>query len=208
MQQKQKIERKGFKMIDIQEHLKSAGRTGKITNQRASLPDAVIRKANRQDAELIVGLGKRAFYEAFAEQTAPEDMAAHLQTAFSFDEIKTQLNSKDSLCFIIFLQADPVGYAYLYPARSPECIKDPRAIQLIRFYLLKKCYGIGAGNALMQTCLDESRARNYRSVWLSSWELNGRANAFYKKWQFSVVGRQKFVVGSDIQNDHIFSLQL
>lgn len=30
MQQKQKIERKGFKMIDIQEHLKSAGRTGEI----------------------------------------------------------------------------------------------------------------------------------------------------------------------------------
>ena len=30
MQQKQKIERKGFKMIDIQEHLKSAERTGEI----------------------------------------------------------------------------------------------------------------------------------------------------------------------------------
>jgi len=30
MQQKQKIERKGFKMIDIQEHLKSAKRTGEI----------------------------------------------------------------------------------------------------------------------------------------------------------------------------------
>jgi 1,4-dihydroxy-2-naphthoyl-CoA hydrolase len=30
MQPKQKIEGKGFKMIDIQEHLKSAGRTGEI----------------------------------------------------------------------------------------------------------------------------------------------------------------------------------
>jgi len=182
--------------------------TGKITNQRVSLPDTVIRKANRQDAELLVELGKRAFYEAFAEQTAPADMAAHLQTAFSFDEIKTQLNDKDSLYLIIFLQADPVGYAYLYPTRPPRCIKDPGAIQLIRFYLLKKCYGIGAGNALMQSCLDESRARSYRSVWLSSWELNGRANAFYKRWRFKVVGRQKFVVGDDIQNDHIFRLQL
>jgi ribosomal protein S18 acetylase RimI-like enzyme len=182
--------------------------TAKITNQWSSLPDTVIRKADRQDAELLVELGKRAFYEAFAEQTAPADMAAHLQTAFSYDEIKTQLKDKDSLFLIIFLQADPVGYAYLYPTRPPGCIKDPGAIQLIRFYLLKKCYGIGAGNALMQTCLDESRARSYRSVWLSSWELNGRANAFYKRWHFKVVGRQKFVVGSDIQNDHIFSLQL
>jgi ribosomal protein S18 acetylase RimI-like enzyme len=182
--------------------------TGKITNQRTSLPDTVIREANRQDTELLVELGKRAFYEAFAEKTASEDMTAYLQTTFSIEETKTQLNDKDSLYLIIELQADSVGYAYLCPTRPPECIKDPKAIQLIRFYLLKKCYGLGVGNTLMQTCLDESYARGYRSVWLSSWELNGRANAFYKRWHFKVVGRQKFVVGSDVQNDHIFSLQL
>jgi ribosomal protein S18 acetylase RimI-like enzyme len=182
--------------------------TGKITNQRTSLPDTVIREANRQDAELLVELGKRAFYEAFAEKTASEDMTAYLQTTFSIEETKTQLNDKDSLYLIIEHQADSVGYAYLCPTRPPECIKDPKAIQLIRFYLLKKCYGLGVGNTLMQTCLDESYARGYRSVWLSSWELNGRANAFYKRWHFKVIGRQKFVVGSDVQNDHIFSLQL
>ncbi len=153
---------------------------------------------------MLVELGKRAFYEAFDEQTAPEDMAAYLQATFSIDEIKTQLNNKDSLYLIIELQADPVGYAYLYPTRPPGCIKDPKAIQLIRFYLLKKCYGLGVGNTLMQTCLDESHARGYRAVWLSSWELNGRANAFYKRWHFKVVGRQKFVVGSDVQDDFIF----
>ena len=182
--------------------------TGKIINRRANLPDTVIREANRQDAELIVALGKRAFHEAFAEQTAPEDMAAYLKTTFPIDEIKSQLSNEASLYLIIYLQADPVGYAYLYPTPAPESIKDPGAIQLIRFYLLKKTYGLGVGNALMQTCLDESRARNYRSVWLSSWELNGRANAFYKRWQFKVVGRQKFVVGSDVQNDHIFRRDL
>ena len=199
---------KGFMMIDIQEHLKSTRPTGEITNKRASLPDTVIRRANRQDAELLVELGKRAFYEAFAEQTALEDMTAYLQTTFSIEETKTELNNKDSLYLIMELQDDSVGYAYLYPARPPECIKDPKAIQLIRFYLLKKCYGLGVGNTLMQTCLDESYARGYRSVWLSSWELNGRANAFYKRWHFKVIGRQKFRVGNDVQNDHIFSLQL
>ena len=174
-------------------------------DRRVSRPDTVIRKANRQDAELLVELGKRAFYEAFADQTAAEDMAAYLQTTFAIDGIKAQLNSKDSLYLIIELQADPVGYTYLSPTRSPGCIKDPKAIQLIRFYLLKKCYGLGVGDALMQTCLDHSGARGFRSVWLSSWELNDRANAFYKRWHFKVVGRQKFVVGSDVQNDFIMT---
>ena len=195
-------------MIDIRKRLKSARRTGKITNQRTTLPDMVIRRASRQDAELLVELGKRAFYEAFAEQTAPEDMTAYLQTTFSIEETTTQLNNKESLYLIIELQADSVGYAYLYPTRPPECIKDPKAIQLIRFYLLKKCYGLGVGNTLMQTCIDESYVRGYRSVWLSSWELNGRANAFYKRWHFKVIGRQKFMVGSDVQNDFIFMRNL
>jgi ribosomal protein S18 acetylase RimI-like enzyme len=184
--------------------MENARNTGKIPNQRASLPDTVIREANRRDAELLVELGKRAFKEAFAEQTAHADMAAYLKSTFSIDGIKAQLNNKDSLYLIVQLQADPMGYAYLYPTQPPAFIKGPKPIQLIRFYLLKKCYGFGVGNSLMQTCLDKASSRGYRTVWLSSWELNGRANAFYKRWQFKVVGRQKFVVGSDTQNDFVF----
>lgn len=179
-----------------------------ISNQRKHQPDTVIRKAHRQDAELLAVIGKRAFYEAFAGQTAPEDMAAYLQATFPIDKIKTELNKKDSLYLIAELQTDPVGYAYLDPAQTPGCIEDPKAIQLTRFYLLKKCYGLGVGNSLMQACLNESSARGYRTVWLSSWELNGRANAFYKRWHFKVTGRQKFVVGSDVQNDFILRRDL
>jgi ribosomal protein S18 acetylase RimI-like enzyme len=178
--------------------------SGEITNLRASLPDTVVREANLWDAELLVGLGKRAFFEAFAGQTAPDDMAAYLKSTFCIDRIAEQLNDNHSLYLIIELQADPLGYAFLYPTRIPDCMKDPGAIQLIRFYLLKKYCGCGVGNVLMQDCLNAAHAEGYRSVWLSSWELNGRANAFYKKWHFKIIGRQKFQVGSDIQNDYIF----
>ncbi len=60
-------------------------KTAEIKDQQANRPDMVIRMANRRDAELLVELGKRAFYEAFAEQTAAEDMAAYLQTTFAID---------------------------------------------------------------------------------------------------------------------------
>ena len=176
---------------------------GEIPSQQANPPETVIREARREDAELLVELGKRSFREAFGAQTSPEDMAAYMDTSFSLDDIKTQLNNKDSLYLIVDFQTEPVGYAYLYPTQPHTSINGHMAIQLIRFYLLKKCYGLGVGNALMQSCLTKSRTRGYETVWLSSWELNGRANAFYKKWHFQVVGRQKFVVGNDVQNDLI-----
>jgi ribosomal protein S18 acetylase RimI-like enzyme len=42
------------------------------------------------------------------------------------------------------------------------------------------------GDALMQTSIKECHSHGYLTVWLSSWELNDRANAFYKKWGFKV----------------------
>jgi predicted N-acetyltransferase YhbS len=176
----------------------------KTSTQRVNQPQTVIRKANRQDAELLAELAKRAFYEAFSGQTAPQNMAAYLRSTFSIDKIQTELDDQDSLYLIADFQTDPSGYAYLSKVRPPACIDDPDAIQLARLYLLREYYGLGVGNSLMRACLDESRARGYRTVWLSSWELNGRANAFYDRWRFKAVGRQKFVVGNDIQNDFIF----
>jgi ribosomal protein S18 acetylase RimI-like enzyme len=179
-----------------------------ISNQRVNQPDTEIRKANQQDAELLAELGKRAFYEAFSGQTAPQDMEAYLRSTFSINKIQTELDEQDSWYLIADLHDDPAGYAYLSKVQPPACIDDPDAIQLTRLYLLRKCYGLGVGNALMCACLEESRARGFQTVWLSSWELNGRANAFYDRWNFKAVGRQKFMVGSDVQNDLIFRRNL
>ncbi len=165
--------------------------------------DGTVRKALPLDVDLLIELGLRCFYEAFNEVTAPDDMAAYLTSTFQKSEIANQLMDDRSLIYIAEIGSDPAGYAYSDPATRPDCVKDNAAIQLVRLYLRKRYYGRGVGDALMQTSIEESRSRGYQSIWLSSWELNDRANAFYKKWEFNVVGRQKFTVGSDIQNDYI-----
>jgi ribosomal protein S18 acetylase RimI-like enzyme len=162
-----------------------------------------VRQARTEDADLLTELGKQTFYEAFCEVTAPDDMAAHLKSRFKKRIIETQIRDERSLFFIAEMDSFPAGYVYSYPTTPPDCIKPEAAIQLVRLYLRKQYYGRSVGDALMQTSIDESRCRGYRRIWLSSWELNHRANAFYKRWQFEAVGRQKFTVGSDIQNDVI-----
>ncbi|UCD80032.1 MAG: GNAT family N-acetyltransferase [Desulfobacterales bacterium] len=135
-------------------------------------------------------------------------MKAYLKSTFNKAEIEKQIKNERSLFFIAEVNSVPAGYAYSYPTIPPDCIKDDAAIQLVRLYLRKQYYGRAMGDALMQASIDESRSRGYHRLWLSSWELNDRANAFYKKWKFKVVGRQKFTVGSDIQNDLILSRQI
>ena len=167
-----------------------------------------IRLAGPVDADLLVELGRTSFYEAFAEETAPEDMAKHLRRAFKTEDIAEQLNSDKSLFIIIERSSIAAGYAYLHPEDPPRCVKTPNPVQLVRFYLRKNYYGRNVGNELMKACLEVALSRGFQSVWLSTWELNHRANAFYKKWKFDNLGGAKFKVGSDIQNDFIFARRI
>lgn len=167
-----------------------------------------IRKALPDDANLLTSLGKRCFYEAFNAVTAPADMQAYLKTTFHKAAIESQLMDERSLIFIAEVGADPAGYVYSHPAIPPPCVGEKAAVKLERLYLRKRYYGRAVGDALMQISIEKSRLRGYQSIWLSSWELNDRANAFYKKWEFKIVGSQKFAVGSDIQNDFILSRKL
>jgi len=167
-----------------------------------------VRQATVSDADLLAELGRQSFYEAFCDVTAPNDMATYLNSNFKKAQIEEQIKDPRALYYIAEMDFLPAGYVYSYPTTPPDCIKAGDAIQLVRLYLRKQHYGRAAGDALMQTTLDQSRSRGYQSIWLSSWELNHRANAFYKRWQFKIVGSQKFAVGSDIQNDFILSRKI
>jgi ribosomal protein S18 acetylase RimI-like enzyme len=170
--------------------------------------NGTIRKAISRDLEMLIELGKRSFYEAFSEVTAPDDMKEYLTDTFQKTQINKQLKNEQALIFIAEIGSDPAGYVYFHPATPPECVKDKDAIKLERIYLLRHYYGWGVGDALMQTCIEQSRSRGFETIWLSSWELNDRANAFYNKWGYKVVGSQQFTVGTDIQNDFILSRKL
>ena len=179
-----------------------------MENNSARSPGYKIRNATIADADLLLELGRASFYEAFAEETNPDDMAEHLRTAFQMEDIKAQLNNDKSLFIIIEVHATAAGYAYLQPEDPPDCVKTPNPVQLVRFYLRKDYYGRDVGNTLMKACLGMAASNGFESVWLSTWELNHRANAFYKKWDFEVVGGAKFKVGGDIQNDFIFARKI
>ena len=179
-----------------------------MEKKSTELPAVSIRLAGPMDADLLVELGRTMFYEAFSEQTDLQDMENHLQKAFKIEDITEQLQNDQSLFIIIEINSEAAGYAYLHPGDPPDCVITPKPVQLTRFYLRKDYYGRNVGNTLMKACLDFARSKGFQSIWLSTWEFNHRASAFYKKWEFEIVGRAKFKVGSDIQNDFIFARKI
>jgi GNAT superfamily N-acetyltransferase len=146
-------------------------------------------------------LGARTFYDTFAADNTPENMSAHLASAFGPDIQAAELADPSVIYLIAEIDGLAVGFSKLQTGEPPAEITGAVPIEINRFYSTKDWIGRGIGAALMQACLDEAQKRGYETVWLGVWEHNPRARAFYRKWGFVEVGSHVFPVGDDPQID-------
>ena len=65
-----------------------------------------------------------------------------------------------------------------------------------------------AAQAATTAAKDAAVALGGQQMWLSVWERNPRAIAFYGKCGFRLVGTKDFWVGSDRQTDHVMVAEL
>lgn len=169
------------------------------------IPKLNIRWATAEDAGFIADIGARTFEASFGADNRPEDMQQYLSMNFSIDNVKAKLSDPASIFLLAYEDARAVGYAMLRVSKKPVSVLGPEPIELVRFYIEAEIIGKGYGSALMHACLEESQKNGYRTIWLGVWEKNQRAIRFYRKWGFTKVGTQEFVLGSDLQNDHILA---
>jgi diamine N-acetyltransferase len=161
----------------------------------------LIRRATVADAAVLAELGARTFNDTFAADNKPADMAAYLAVAFSPEQQAAELADARATFLLAEMDGSAAGYAALRAGDAPSCVTGAQAVELARLYVAQEWLGSGVGAALMRACIDEAQAAGYRTMWLGVWEHNERAQAFYRKWAFKVVGTHVFQLGSDPQTD-------
>ena len=163
--------------------------------------DVTIRRADTEDAGLLTELGARTFSETFAADNSPEDMAAYLAASFNLARQADELADPASTFLIAEVGGRAAGYAKLRAGEAAEGVEGAEPVELVRLYVSREWLGRGLGEALMRACIDEARRAGHETIWLGVWERNGRAQAFYRKWDFRAVGEHLFHLGSDPQRD-------
>jgi GNAT superfamily N-acetyltransferase len=162
---------------------------------------SLIRRGALSDAGLLAELGARTFSETFAAENTSADMAAYLEASFSPEQQSRELSDPLATFLIAEIEARAAGYAMLRPSPAPIEISQENPIELVRLYVSREWHGRGVGAALMQACIDEALRRDHGTLWLGVWEHNERAQAFYRSWNFVVVGDHIFQLGADAQRD-------
>ena len=163
--------------------------------------DLTIRRANNEDAGLLAELGARTFAETFATDNTPEDIVAYIGTSFNLTQQMAELADPASTFLIAEIAGLAAGYAKLHAGKPAAGVDSVKPVELVRLYVSREWLGRGVGEALMRACIDEARQAGHRTIWLGVWERNGRAQAFYRKWNFRAVGEHVFQLGSDPQRD-------
>ena len=170
--------------------------------------DITLRRAIESDARALAELGRRTFEETFAPDNTPEDMHDYVSKTYGEAHQLKEIRDPTRRIEIAWLGDSAIGYLHLRIGEIDPSVKTERPIELLRIYVDSNWHGKGVAGKLMQRSLEIASCEGFKSIWLGVWEHNLRAQKFYRKFGFEIVGNHIFRLGKSEQNDAIMSLSL
>jgi hypothetical protein len=168
----------------------------------------IIRKGFQCDLLTLQRIGKTTFSETFAEANTKENMQKYLEEGFSIEKLTEELSNPDSQFYFAELNNKTIGYLKLNIGSSQTELKDSKALEIERIYVLKEFQGKKVGQMLYDKAIQIAMNANVEYVWLGVWEENPRAIDFYKKNGFIEFDKHAFRLGDDEQTDLMMKLEL
>lgn len=170
------------------------------------MSDAVhVRRATAADAEALHALAALTFPLACPPTTTDEAKAAFIAEHLSREAFDRYLADPDRTVLV----ADGLlGYAIVVHGEPSDpdarlAITTRPTAELSKLYVHPQRHGGGIARALVDAAIADARERGALSLWLGVNIHNARANRFYDKNGFAIVGSKRFRVGEVLEEDHV-----
>ena len=145
----------------------------------------VIRPFASTEVPALLALAQRTYAQAFAADMAPEDLR------FIIEEKLTAAYFEQAVREDVFLVAEEDGALIGFVQLGENHIAEaglPGDQEIRRLYVAADRQGRGIGGALMRAALAHPRIPAGATVFLTVWEDNAQAQAFYRRHGFETVG--------------------
>ena len=160
------------------------------------------------DIDQLQKIGRQTFSDTFSAGNTEDNIRKYLDEGFSLEKLTAELNDKNAEFYFAILDKNIIGYLKLNFGQSQTELKDDKALEIERIYVLKGFHGKNVGQILYEKAMQIARQTNADYVWLGVWEENPRAINFYKKNGFVEFDKHIFKLGNDEQTDIMMKLQL
>ncbi|MFS0702730.1 GNAT family N-acetyltransferase [Cellulomonas sp. 179-A 4D5 NHS] len=171
---------------------------------------ARVRRAVPGDADALAALAAITFPLACPPGSSRESQQAFIAQVLSPERFAEYLADPARTLLVAHDDAvpQPVGYTMLVEGEPADA--DVRAavrlhptVELSKCYVLPGHHGQGVATLLMAATLDAARRTGAAGVWLGVNQQNLRAQAFYRRAGFEVVGTKRFLVGDRLEDDFV-----
>jgi diamine N-acetyltransferase len=165
-------------------------------------------KIGVSDIEQLQVIGRQTFFETFADGNTEENMQKYLEEGFTLDKLTLELTNPNSEFYFAQFDNKVIGYLKINFGQAQTELKDQKALEIERIYVLKEFHGKKVGQILYDKAFAIAKQISANYLWLGVWEENPRAINFYKKNGFVEFDQHIFKLGTDEQTDIMMKLQL
>jgi diamine N-acetyltransferase len=167
-----------------------------------------IRAANAVDAQALADFGRATFFETFGHLYPPEDAQTFSSQRFTLARSLADLCEEGRQIHLAFEGDNLVGFLDCGELGLPVSQQKANARELYRLYLDPSVKGTGLAQTLMGMAIEWAKAQGSKALYLGVYCDNARAQAFYRKYGFEIIGAYQFKVGNTLDDERIMELEL
>lgn len=167
-----------------------------------------IGKVAAEDVEKLQYIGRLTFSETFGNLNSEENMNKYLEEGFSTEKLLSELNDENSAFYFAENGSEVIGYLKLNFGASQTELKDSKALEIERIYVVKEFHGHKVGQLLYDKAIEVAKEKKVQYIWLGVWEENARAISFYRRNGFVEFDKHIFRLGDEEQTDIMMRLEL
>ena len=167
----------------------------------------VYRDATIADARALSQIARATFLATFAHLYPIADRNIFLATTYAPDIQAAEIADPATRHRLAFCDEALVGFAKLGALKLPIAAPRP-ALELHRLYLVEEAKGAGIADALMDWAENSARALGAADLYLGVYQGNARAQRFYARRGYTIVGAYEFAVGETRDPEFILTRAL
>jgi len=160
------------------------------------------------DAHRVSTLARETFPLACPPGTTRENIELFCDTKLSEVAFDGYLADPHIRIWLATTEDEPIGYLMSVGGEPPDpviagVVRMRPTVEISKIYVLESAHGSGAASELMSVAVKDARTQGAGSVWLGVNKHNERANRFYERQGFVIVGERSFQVGESLEDDFV-----
>jgi len=148
------------------------------------------------------------FTQAFQAQNNADDFEAYLDSAFSLEQLRSELSNPFMYFYFVAVANTLAGYFKINVLDAQNELHEIDGMELERIYVKPGYQGMGIGLEMLSFVESLALKADKTYLWLGVWEKNLGAIRFYERHGYKKFDTHPYFIGDDKQTDWLLKKQL